>query len=783
MASDKDRKSDHDDHAAGGWGAVNAAEKQLSRQKILVKGNKLLLSMNKPGGFDCPSCAWPDPKRPKLAEYCENGAKAVAWEATKKRTAPEFFAAHTVSELLTWTDFELEDQGRLTHPMRYNPATDKYEAVDWDTALSEIGAYVREQDPKRVELYTSGRTSNEAAFLWQLYGRLIGTNNFPDCSNMCHETTTVALPESIGIGKGTVTLEDWEHCDALFIIGQNPGTNSPRMLSYLHEMAMKGVPIVSFNPLKERGLVRFTDPQSPREMLTGKAQRISSNYFQVRTGGDILAMQGICKVVVEADDAAKAAGRERILDVGFIEEHTHGFEAFAEHVRDLSWADIELYTALTREQIEQAAEIYMKAKNVICCWGMGITQHRRGGDAMQQIVNLLLLRGNMGRQGAGACPIRGHSNVQGDRTVGIYQKPKEPFLQKMDEVFGFANPREWGHDTAECCEAILRGEVDAFLGMGGNFFRAIPDLERVTAKVKDIGLTMHVGTKLNRSHLLTGKRAYILPALGRTELDEQEAGKQTITVEDSFSMVHGSTGMLKPASEHLRSEPWIVAGLAKETVADRADIDWDGLVADYDRIRDKIEAVLPDQFKDYNARLMVPGGFRLPNGAAERVWNTPTGRANFLFNPALRDSDDAVPDSGHLQLMTLRSHDQFNTTVYSNNDRYRGIKEDRMVVFMNERDMEERGLSEGDVILFEAVAGDGIERKVSGFKVVKYDMPQGCCGAYYPETNPLLALSHRDERSNTPASKSVPVKVVAMAAGARPAAISEGAGPELVPAE
>ncbi|MFD0986914.1 FdhF/YdeP family oxidoreductase [Methyloligella solikamskensis] len=783
MASDKDRKSDHDDHAAGGWGAVNAAEKQLSRQKILVKGNKLLLSMNKPGGFDCPSCAWPDPKKPKIAEYCENGAKAVAWEATKKRTTPEFFAEHTVTELLTWSDFELEDQGRLTHPMRYNPETDKYEAVDWNTALTEIGSYVREQDPSRVELYTSGRTSNEAAFLWQLYGRLIGTNNFPDCSNMCHETTTVALPESIGIGKGTVTLEDWEHCDALFIIGQNPGTNSPRMLSYLHEMAMKGVPIVSFNPLKERGLVRFTDPQSPREMLTGKAQRISSNYFQVRTGGDILAMQGICKVVVEADDAAKAAGRERILDVDFIEEHTHGFEAFADYVRELSWADIELYTALTREQIEQAAEIYMKAKNVICCWGMGITQHRRGGDAMQQIINMLLLRGNMGRPGAGACPIRGHSNVQGDRTVGIYQKPKEPFLKKMDEVFGFENPREWGHDTAQCCEAILRGDVDVFLGMGGNFFRAIPDLERVTAKVKDIGLTMHVGTKLNRSHLLHGKRAYILPALGRTELDEQECGKQTITVEDSFSMVHGSTGMLKPASEHLRSEPWIIAGLAKETVADRAEIDWDGLVANYDRIRDKMEEVFPDLFENFNERLMVPGGFRLPNGASERVWNTPTGKANFLFNPALKDSDDAVPDSGHLQLMTLRSHDQFNTTVYSLNDRYRGIKEDRMVVFMNERDMEERGLSEGDMITFEAAADDGIERIVSGFKVVKYDMPQGCCGAYYPETNPLLALSHRDERSNTPASKSVPVKVVAMTPGAAPETVVEGQGPELVPAE
>lgn len=748
--------------AAGGWGALNAVERQLTRQKVLVKGNKTLLAMNKPAGFDCPSCAWPDPKKPHLAEYCENGAKAVAWEATLKRTDPDFFAAHTVRELLGWSDFALEDQGRLTHPMRYNPATDKYEAVHWDTALSEIGAYVRASDPARVNLYTSGRTSNEAAFLWQLYGRLIGTNNFPDCSNMCHETTTVALPESIGIGKGTVTLEDWEKCDALFIIGQNPGTNSPRMLSYLHAMAKRGVPIISFNPLKERALVRFTDPQSPVEMLTGRSQPISSSYYQLRIGGDIMAMQALCKVVVEADDAARAKGAARILDVDFIAEHTHGFEAFADYVRGLSWEEIEHYTALTRAQLTDAAEIYMKANAVICCWGMGITQHRHGGDALQQIVNLLLLRGNIGKPGAGACPVRGHSNVQGNRTVGIYQKPKEPFLQKMDEVFGFHFPRAWGNDTAECCEAILCGDVDVFLGMGGNFFRAIPDLDRVTAKVKDIGLTMHVGTKLNRSHLLTGKRAYILPALGRTELDMQAGGKQSITVEDAFSMVHASTGMRPPASEHLRSEPWIVAQLAKVTVGERAAIDWDGLVADYDRIRDLIEAVYPDLFTDYNRRICEPGGFCMPNGASERQWNTPSGRANFLFQPGLRDMDGEEPDSGYLQLMTLRSHDQFNTTVYSNNDRYRGILGDRMVVFMNEKDIAALGLSVGELVQFSSAASDGVERRAAGFKVVAYDIPQGCCGAYYPETNGLMPLGYRDERSNTPAAKSVPVRVSPM---------------------
>jgi molybdopterin-dependent oxidoreductase alpha subunit len=753
------RKNAPEQPPAGGWGALNAVERHLGKQQILLKGNRALLSMNKPGGFDCPSCAWPDPSKPHIAEYCENGAKAVAWEATKKRTGPDFFAEHTVEELKSWTDHDLEDHGRLTHPMRYDAAADKYRPVSWQEALTDIGQRLRQLDPKRVNLYTSGRTSNEAAFLWQLYGRLIGTNNFPDCSDMCHMTTTVALPESIGIGKGTVTLEDWEHCDAVFIIGQNPGTNSPRMMTYLHDMARRGIPIVTFNPLKERALVRFSDPQNPVEMLTGRGQKISSSYFQLRTGGDIMAMQGICKAVIAADDEAQRTGQARILDVGFIAEHTHGFDAFVEFVRNLSWSEIEHFTALTREQIEHAAHIYMKAERVIACWGMGITQHKHASDAMHQILNLLFLRGNIGRLGTGACPIRGHSNVQGDRTVGINKTPTEAFLSQMDKAFGFRAPREHGHDTAECCEAILRGEVDAFMAMGGNFFRAIPDIERVAEKVPQIGLTVHVATKLNRSHLIHGKAAYILPALGRTELDLQNGQPQTITVEDSFSMVHGSTGRLPPASEHCRSEPWIIANLAKATVADRAVIDWDGMVADYDRIRDKIEEVFPDQFQDFNARIGMPGGFRLPNGASERIWNTPTGKANFLFNPEIKDQNGDAPERPHLQLMTLRSHDQFNTTVYSNNDRYRGVSGERMVVFMNRDDMAELGLDEGALVEFTCATDRGIERRASGFKVVAYDVPKGCCGAYYPETNALLPLSHRDERSNTPAAKSVPVVI------------------------
>ncbi len=504
MAADKASRSTR--APAGGWGALNAVETHLKRQDVLLRGNRLLLSMNKPGGFDCPSCAWPDPTKPHAFEYCENGAKAVAWEATRKRATRAFFEQHTVSELRGWTDHDLENTGRLTAPLRYNKDTDKYEAVSWDHALSEIGTTVRGLEPNRVEFYTSGHASNEAAFLWQLTGRLFGTNNFPDCSNMCHETTTVALPESLGVGKGTTDLDDLEACDAIFIFGHNPGTNAPRMMGYLHDMAKRGIPIVSFNPLKERALVAFANPQSAVEMLTGGGQPISSQFHQVRTGGDIAALQGMCKAVIAADDDALAKALDRVLDVPFIEQHTHGFDEFADYVRRLSWERIERYSGLGRAEIEAAADVYMRAERVIACWGMGITQHRRGGEAAQQIVNLLLLRGNIGRRGAGACPIRGHSNVQGDRTVGIYQKPKEPFLQRMDEVFGFEAPRQPGHDVAEACEAMLRGEVDAFLALGGNFFRAIPDTDRIRSVVGQVGLTVYVATKPNQSHMTPGNQ-------------------------------------------------------------------------------------------------------------------------------------------------------------------------------------------------------------------------------------------------------------------------------------
>ncbi|KPY83632.1 FdhF/YdeP family oxidoreductase [Pseudomonas syringae pv. tagetis] len=755
--------SQTDGSPAGGWPALGAVNKHLLRQHVLIEGNRTLLSMNKPGGFDCPSCSWPDPKKPHAFEYCENGAKALAWESTKKRVTPEFFARHTVSELATWSDHDLEEQGRITQPMRYDAASDKYLPVTWDQAFAEIGEELRHlSDPSKLELYTSGRTSNEAAFLYQLFGRLYGMTNFPDCSNMCHETTTVALPESIGVGKGTTTLEDFEKADAIFIIGQNPGSNSPRMMSELHAAARRGASIISFNPLRERALVRFAAPQDPRDMLSLHGVKISSQYHQVRIGGDLIALQGICKAVIEADDVAQHANLPRILDVAFIDEHTHGFEQYAAYCRQLSWDIIERHSGLTRRAIEDVAAVYMRSEGVICCWGMGVTQHKRGGDAVQQIINLLLLRGNIGKPGAGACPVRGHSNVQGDRTMGIYEKAGEPFLASMSKVFGFEASRKKGHAVADTCEALLRGEVEALISMGGNFFRAIPDTDVICPTVSRLKMTVLVNTKLNRSATVHGQKAFLLPCVARSELDMQNGVAQTITVEDSMSMVHGSTGMLEPASNHLISEIAIIAGMAKAALEPNPKVNWDGYVGDYARIRDKIEEVLPEQFYDFNQRILEPGGFRLPNAASERKWDTESGKANFLFPEGIYDEDDTPPGAEHLQLMTIRSHDQFNTTVYSNDDRYRDIYGDRMVVMLNPQDIERLGLKAGDYIEFQTALDPTTARRAAGFKVVPYDVPQGCCAAYYPETNGLLPLANRDKHGNTPAAKSIPVNLVRM---------------------
>jgi len=751
------------DAPAGGWGALHATAKALREESAILKGGRSLLLMNQPDGFDCPGCAWPDPKHTSSFEFCENGAKAVAWETTKKRVTREFFATWTVSELERQSDHWLEEQGRLTEPMRYDRSTDRYVPVVWDGAFALIGRELRAlADPNEAEFYTSGRTSNEAAFLYQLFVRLFGTNNFPDCSNMCHEPTSVGLPESIGIGKGTVVLEDFEHADAIFILGQNPGTNSPRMMTELHNASRRGVPIVVFNPLKERALERFAAPQDPIEMASFGSTRIASEYCQVGVGGDAAALKGIMKLVLEADDAARGAGEPSLLDTAFIAEHTDGFEAFAADLRQTAWDDILSTSGLPREQLERVARIYMQSKAVIACYGMGITQHRLGTNNVQQLANLLFLRGNIGRPGAGICPVRGHSNVQGDRTVGIDEKPKPEFLDRLGRVFGFDPPRAHGHNVVHAVEAILDGRAKAFIGLGGNFVAAVPDKPMVQEAMRKLRLTVAVTTKLNRGHLVHGKEALILPCLARSEIDFQKSGPQSVTVEDSMSMVHASGGLLAPGSEQLKSEVAIVCGMARATLTDTT-VDWQSFEDDYDLIRDKIEQVFPDLFKDFNSKIRKPGGFRLANGASERVWRTSTGKARFLVFRGV-DVDPPVPHPEMLRLATIRSHDQYNTTIYSMNDRYRGVYGTRTVVFMNKDDMASRGIAPQALVEIETLSDDGVERRVSGFAALPYDILRGSIAAYYPETNPLLALAHHDVKSGTPAAKSIPVIVRAMTA-------------------
>ncbi|WP_254918522.1 FdhF/YdeP family oxidoreductase [Cobetia sp. QF-1] len=761
----------------GGWPSLKAVEKFIWQAHLPIKGHASLMKMNKPDGFVCPSCAWPNGDKPKGANFCENGAKALAWEATHARVSDQLFADNTLSELREWTDHHLELEGRLTHPLRYNAASDRYEVVSWESAYAEIGARLKGyDDPNEVELYTSGRTSNEAAFLFSLLGRMYGTNNFPDCSNMCHETTSRALPESIGIGKATVNLEDFKQADAIFIFGQNSGTNSPRMLGDLHEARGRDAEVVTFNPLRERALVSFADPQSPKDMMSGKGVDISTQYHQVRIGGDMAAIQAMCKYVIEADDALQVRDphAQHYLDHDFIAQHTHGFEAFADHCRSLDWDTLVETSGLSRQSLEQAGRTYLEAERVICCWGMGITQHARGGDTIQQIVNLLLLRGNIGKPGAGPCPVRGHSNVQGDRTVGIENLPKDEMLDAFDRVFDIQCPRAPGHDVSECCEAILRGEVRAFIGMGGNFFRAIPDQKRVVDKVRELDMTVHIATKLNRSHLHPGKQGWVLPTLGHSERDLQagadgKGAEQTTSVEDGMCNVAPSRGVMAPADPSMHSEIAITCQLAKAALPAHPTLDWDWLQADYARIRERIEAVFPQIFPDYNARL-AQGGFHIRIAPRERIWHTETQRANFLFPEGL-GTDEAELDKVTHQtldldstflLITMRGHDQFNTTIYSYDDRYRDVYGTRMAVMISPQDLKTLGLSEGQRVTLHTVSDDGIERSVPGFRLKAYDIPSGCLAAYYPETNDLIPLGHRDARSNTPASKSVPVRIELM---------------------
>ncbi len=743
------------DAPAGGWGALRATARAISEQMKAPEAAITLFRTNKPEGFDCPGCAWPDRKHTSTFQFCENGAKAVTWEATKKRVTPEFFAANTVSFLLEWTDYQLEDQGRLTNPMAYNAEKDIYEAIGWDEAFSRIGQILRAQpDPDMVEFYTSGRASNEAAFLYQLFAREYGTNNFPDCSNMCHEATSVGLPQSIGIGKGTVSLDDFDSCELIIAMGHNPGTNHPRMMGTLHEVAHRGVPIIVFNPLRERALERFADPQDAIEMATFGATEIASSYLQPRVGGDAAALKGIMKALLEMDALqGPAAG---ILDREFIAGHTNGFEAFAEDLRATDWEGIVSESGLSEEDLRKVAQAYAKSNATIVTYGMGVTQHSTGTENVQQIANLLLLRGNFGKPGAGICPLRGHSNVQGDRSVGITEKPSAELIDRIEQRFGFRAPSHHGHDAVAAMQAIIDGRSKALICLGGNLAVALPDAEACFAGMRRLELSVHIATKLNRSHLLTGKNAFILPCLGRTEQDIQGTGPQAVTVEDSMSMVHASRGKLVPASEELRSEPAIVAGIASATLPDSR-VPWMEMVADYDIIRDAIEAVFPE-FVGYNTRIRVPGGFRLPLPPTERVWPTPSGKAEFLRFAGLAEDPKPI-DGAVLKLATIRSHDQYNTTIYSLDDRYRGVFGRRDVVFMNEDDMKDRGIEQGDHIRIRTALENEGDRILEDVIAVSYKISRGSVATYYPEGNCLIPLNYIDQVSGTPSYKSVPVHI------------------------
>jgi len=730
------------------WETVNRGVRHMGAGRTL----KTLRALNQKDGFDCPSCAWPDPDgHRKMAEFCENGAKAVVSEAMTARVTPDFFAAHSIPELLGKSDLWLDQQGRITHPMWRRPGADRYEPLSWDEAFALIARELNGLgSPDQATFYTSGRASNEAAFLYGLFARQFGTNNLPDCSNMCHESSGTGLNESIGVGKATVKIEDFSYADSIFIIGQNPGTNHPRMLTELAKAANNGCKIVSINPLPETGLIRFKNPQNPAALL-GRGTPIASLFLPVRVNGDVALLKGIMKEMCEAE--ARFAGK--VLAHDFIAAHTQGFEAFRADLEETSWDEIVTESGVSRELIRQGAQIAMASERMICCWAMGITQHENGVANVQTIVNFALLRGQIGRRGAGLCPVRGHSNVQGDRTVGIWEQMSDKFLKALGGEFDFQPPPKHGFDVVRSIQAMHEGDVKVFVGLGGNFLGATPDTHYTAEALSRCRLTVQISTKLNRGHLITGQQALILPCLGRTERDLQANGEQFVTVEDTMGVVHQSRGVLEPASEHLRSEPAIVAGMAHAALAGKTKVDWLGLVADYDRIRTHIEHVVPG-FSQYNARVREPGGFYLPNGPREGSFTTPSGRASFKVHPI--PARKLAP--GQLLLTTLRSHDQFNTTIYGEDDRYRGIHGGRRVVFLNEADIQERGLAKDQwVDLVSHYAAE--RRRAARFKVVPYEIPRGCAAAYYPETNVLVPINSVAAGSNQPASKSVVITLEA----------------------
>jgi molybdopterin-dependent oxidoreductase alpha subunit len=743
-------------HAAAGLPAVGHTLRIAQKQMGVRRTALTLLKVNQKDGFDCPGCAWPEPDHRHKAEFCENGAKAVAEEATLRRVTPEFFAAHPVSDLARRSGYWLGQQGRITQPMYLPEGTDHYEPVPWERAFEIIAEELNGlASPDEAVFYTSGRTSNEAAFLYQLFVREFGTNNLPDCSNMCHESSGSALAETIGIGKGSVLLEDLYRADLIIVAGQNPGTNHPRMLSALEKAKAGGARIVTVNPLPEAGLERFRNPQTPRG-LAGAGTPLTELFLQIRLGGDQALFRALNRLLLEAEEEAVRRGDPgTVLDRAFIDEHTHGFEEFAAAARAADWDEVLRATGLAREQIEKLLTMVLEAKSVVVCWAMGLTQHKHSVPTIREVVNFLLLRGNIGRPGAGVCPVRGHSNVQGDRTMGIFERPDPAFLDALENEFGFTPPREHGLDVVRAIRALRDGQAKVFFAMGGNFVAASPDTEVTEAAMRGARLTVQVSTKLNRSHAVTGTRALILPTLGRTERDLQAGGAQFVTVEDSMGMVHASRGGLEPAGPQLRSEPAIVCDLARAVFGPDSKVPWEDLAADYDRVRDRIARVVPG-FDDFNTKVRRPGGFALPHGPRDsRSFPTATGKANFT---AAAVEYPAVPE-GRLLLQTLRSHDQYNTTIYGLDDRYRGIKNGRRVVLLHPDDAAAHGLADGSYADLVSEWSDGTERRADGFRVVIYPTARGCAAAYYPETNVLVPLDHTADTSNTPASKSVVIRL------------------------
>ncbi|MFB8179737.1 FdhF/YdeP family oxidoreductase [Streptomyces sp. NPDC055966] len=732
-------------HAAAGLPAIGHTLRIAQRQMGVRRTALTLLRVNQKDGFDCPGCAWPEPDHRHAAEFCENGAKAVAEEATLRRVTPEFFAAHPVTDLTGRSGYWLGQQGRLTHPMYLPEGGTHYEPVTWERAFDIVAEDIAAlASPDEAVFYTSGRTSNEAAFLYQLFARELGTNNLPDCSNMCHESSGSALSETIGIGKGSVLLEDLHQADLIIVAGQNPGTNHPRMLSALEKAKANGAKIISVNPLPEAGLARFKNPQTPQGLLKGAA--LTDLFLQIRIGGDQALFRLLNKLILETEGA---------VDEEFVREHTHGFAEFAEAARAADWDETLAATGLTRAEIERALSMALASKRTIVCWAMGLTQHKHAVPTIREVVNFLLLRGNIGRPGAGVCPVRGHSNVQGDRTMGIFERPAPAFLDALEKEFGFAPPRAHGFDVVRAIRALRDGEAKVFFAMGGNFVSASPDTEVTEAAMRRARLTVHVSTKLNRSHVVTGARALILPTLGRTERDLQAAGEQFVTVEDSMGMVHASRGRLAPASPLLRSEPAIICGLARRVLGGHSVVPWEDFAKDYATIRDRIARVVPG-FQDFNTRVARPGGFTLPHAPRdERRFPTATGRANFTAAPV---EYPELPE-GRLLLQTLRSHDQYNTTIYGLDDRYRGIRGGRRVVLVHPEDARALGFAEGAYVDLVSEWKDGVERRAPGFRVVHYPTTRGCAAAYYPETNVLVPLDATADTSNTPASKSVVVRL------------------------